>query len=171
MKRIVLIGITAVLMAFNATAQVNGFWKVDEQPADELLGTEAYVSTSFISNEVTFTIFSNDTISFLIGSPNEDVFVTNTPTTNKVKVIIGLYDSNMQLVQKLEHLMFSRMDDYWDSLLGRVNNPSMNKRWVADHSDLYKWITQEKGYIRVVAKRHKRNLDATIPTIKQSQQQ
>lgn len=171
MKRIVLIGITAVLIAFNATAQVTGEWRVENRPADELKGTEAYSTTSFISNEVSFTIFSNDSTKFVIGSPNGDFFTTNTYKTDNVKVTIGLYDTNMHLVQKLEHLMFKRLDTKYEFIVGRVSHPSMNWKWVDDHIALYKWITQEKGYIRILAKRYNANMDATIPTIRQSQQQ
>ena len=66
--------------------------------------------------------------------------------------------------------MFKRLDTKYEFIVGRVSHPSMNWKWVDDHIALYKWITQEKGYIRILAKRYNANMDATIPTIKQSQQ-
>lgn len=156
----------ALLLSFNAFSQVAGTWSVTDHPADELKGTEAYQATSFVSDAVTFTVFSNDSTVFLIGSP-DGIFKTNTYTTDNVKVIVGLYDTNMHLVRKLEQFMFTRLDNM-NYIRGKVHHPNMNKRWVACHFDLNRYVTQEVGYIRILSQLTDRQLDVTIPTVKQA---
>ena len=164
MKKIA-IAMMALLCAAFANAQVAGNWRTTDHAADELKGTEAYSTTSFVSEKVTFTVFSNDSAQFLIGCPGE-VFQTNTYNTDNVKVTIGLYDSNMHLVSKLEHLMFRRLDDM-SYIRGQVHHPSMNQKWLKCHYELYGWLTREKGYIRILARLHESEFDVTIPTIQQ----
>ena len=170
MKQIIL-AVAALMMTFNLNAQVVGIWTMENHPADELLGTAEYMTFSFVSHEMTFTIYSNEMTDFLIGYNGNDVFVTNTPTTNNVKVIIGLYDEKMQLVRKLDYTMFQRTENP-SYLRGHVNFPKQNKRWVECHKDLNRYIREEKGYIRIVANMTEgRKFDYMFPTMKQAQEQ
>lgn len=166
MKQIAILLVAMGLTIF-ANAQAVGSWKTTNYEADELKGTEAYSTTSFVSDNVTFTIFSNDSAQFLIGVPDE-VFKTNTPTTENVKVIVGLYDTNMHLVEKLEHLMFQRQDNI-SYIRGHVRNPTMNRKWVKCHNELFGYITRQKGYVRILARLHNGEFNVTIPTIPQAE--
>lgn len=171
MKHKVISALTAVLMALTANAQVAGTWVMSNHAADELLGKPEFMTFSFVSNEMTFTIYSNEMTDFLVGYNGNDVFVTNTPTTNNVKVIIGLYDEKMQLVRKLDYTMFQRTENP-SYLRGHIPFPRQSKRWVECHKDLNRYIREGKGYIRVVANMTNGNkFDFTFPTMKQAQEQ
>lgn len=164
MKKIA-IAMMALLCAGFVNAQVAGQWNTTNHNADELKGTDAYSTTSFVSEKVTFTIYSNDTAHFLIGCPGE-VFQTNTSGTDKVKVIVGLYNSEMHLIKRLEHFMFQRLDNM-SYIRGKVQFPKQNKKWVQCHNELYTFLTREKGYIRILARLAESEFDVTIPTIQQ----
>lgn len=161
----------AILMLVSMATSAQGVWTTIETPADELKGEKGGTHYKYsVEGTGEIEIYAWNDWLFKITT-NEGGFDYNEITMRKVYnsdlsvrteplstprykciVLIGLYDSNDNLKEKLELAM--EVDQHQ-----KCQNLTVNKSWFPypqtgrKVKKLFKAIREGKGYLRIVAKR------------------
>lgn len=164
MKHLFILLILLLVMPASSNGQTleNHAWNVRSIPSDELKGTKADTMYIYVEEGMGYFAYQhNNKSEYAIKCDNGNLFDVHANPWSfpagsiDVNAIIGLYDNNDKLVDKLE----DKLD------VGKVHNiASTRKKHKGIAKKIIDWIESGKGYVRIVAPRlGKSSFDIKVP--------